>query len=122
MSNPTFLQSLMIQQAEAKSRYETLSEIIAQFQENESPTRPLTGLGALIKTRRIELGLSQEELGKQVGYTSGGGVSVLRVERETIRPRPERLKRFSEILGLDHEAMLALISAAEVSDFPTEQD
>ncbi|MDO8147505.1 helix-turn-helix transcriptional regulator [Isoptericola sp. b515] len=57
-------------------------------------------LGQAIRERREELGLSQEQLGKQAGYGTGAGVSVSRIESGTTRPGPRRFEGIALALQL----------------------
>lgn len=55
-------------------------------------------LGDTIKKRRQELGLTQEELAKKVGYSTKD--SICRIEKGLINVPANRITAFSKVLGL----------------------
>lgn len=58
--------------------------------------------GEMIRSLRDSKGLSQQELGELVGYgASGAGISILRIEKQSVVPRPKRIDSLAEVLGAD---------------------
>ncbi|WP_291571417.1 helix-turn-helix transcriptional regulator [Clostridium sp. UBA4548] len=51
--------------------------------------------GLVIKLKRIELGLSQDEFGNAIGVSRQ---SVSLYERGKLIPRPEKMKKISDVL------------------------
>lgn len=109
----SYLTDLLIKQAEAKSRYDTLTEILEAYNRGERIPQPATGFGMVIKDRRKEFGFTQTQLGEAVGYTGGSAVSISRVESETLTPPPDRIKKIAEVLDLDYTELLALSGQEE---------
>lgn len=60
----------------------------------------LEALGLVIREHRLDVELTQEELGRAAGYGQGAGVSVSRIENGFTRPSDERLEGLAEQLGL----------------------
>jgi transcriptional regulator with XRE-family HTH domain len=58
-------------------------------------------LGPLIKRLREEKGWSQRKLGEEAGYGSGASISILRIEKQGVVPRPRRLDELAEKLDVD---------------------
>jgi len=53
----------------------------------------------LIRDRRIAMGLSQEELGRRMGYTSGSAVS--QYETGARNPKIETLEKIAKALNIE---------------------
>lgn len=56
-------------------------------------------IGDRIRQKRIEMGLSQDELAQKVGYSSRS--TVAKIEKGTRRPQVEDLKKIAEVLNVD---------------------
>lgn len=56
-------------------------------------------VGRNIKQRRLELGMSQSELAKKMGYKTKG--SIAKVECGVEVPRKEKVERFAKALSCD---------------------
>lgn len=71
--------------------------------------------GEMVKNLRITAHLSQQELGERVGYSdSGAAISILRIEKQGVVPRGDRIKALAEALGADPEEFsIAAESARE---------
>ena len=64
-------------------------------------SKPASPLGALIRSERIKLGLTQEQLGERLGI-SKAGVSAIELDRNPFaRSHGRRLEKMAEALGLD---------------------
>ena len=73
-------------------------------------------LGDLLKQKREELGLSTRQLGERAGLD---GVTVLRFEQGAFAaPRPDKLARVAEVLGLSLADVYALADYAVPADLP----
>jgi len=66
------------------------------------------GIGDRIRSRRTELGLSQEELAKKVGYSSRSTVN--KIEKGTRNPKTDDVKKIASALKVDFEYLLGDIS------------
>jgi len=77
-------------------------------------TSPPESFGELIRRLREEQGLSQQELGERAGYETGAGISILRIEKQGVIPRPKRLDALAEQLGV--EARILREAAAREQD------
>lgn len=64
-------------------------------------------LGAAIRRRRLALGLTQVEFGRRVGYLTGAGVSISRIENGGTWPQTDKLTRIASALGTDVTTLLA---------------
>lgn len=62
-------------------------------------------LGPLIKRLREESGWTQRELGEKAGYESGAAISILRIEKQGVVPRPRRLDELAKQLGVEPQAL-----------------
>lgn len=68
---------------------------------------PRPTLGEAIRQRRLELGLTQEELAERIGDGVGQNY-VSQLERDKVKlPRAERLARIADVLGLKLGDLLA---------------
>lgn len=73
-------------------------------------------LGDLLRQKREELGLSTRQLGERAGLD---GVTVLRFEQGAFAaPRPDKLARVAEVLGLSLADVYALADYAVPADLP----
>lgn len=73
-------------------------------------------LGDLLRHRREELGLSTRQLGERAGLD---GVTVLRFEQGAFAaPRPDKLARVADVLGLSLADVYALADYAVPADLP----
>ncbi|NJO81530.1 MAG: helix-turn-helix domain-containing protein [Blastochloris sp.] len=68
-----------------------------------------TDFRAWLKRRRLERGLTQEELGELVGYAAQ---TITKIEGGKRRPSPQLARRLSEVLELAHEEHAAWMAAA----------
>ena len=74
-------------------------------------------LGELLKRKREELGLSTRQLGEIAGLD---GVTVLRFEQGAFAaPRPDKLARVAEALGISLADVYALADYAVPDDLPS---
>lgn len=62
------------------------------------------GIGNRIKNRRIELGLTQEELAKRMGYTSRA--AICKVESGSDNITSERVTKFANALGVSESYLM----------------
>lgn len=62
------------------------------------------GIGDRVRSRRTELGMSQEELAKKVGYTSRSTVN--KIEKGTRNPKAEDVKKIASALNVDFDYLL----------------
>ena len=67
-------------------------------------------LGQVVRGLRDRRGMTQEELGRKAGYSTGAGVSISRFESGLLRPGPERFAGVAEALGLTPEELEARAS------------
>lgn len=66
-------------------------------------------LGQFIKQRRIELGLSQEELANKVGYTSENSRATIgKIESGKQDVTVTKLRLFAKVLDVDIETLVTL--------------
>ena len=73
-------------------------------------------LGDLLRRKREELGLSTRQLGERAGLD---GVTVLRFEQGAFAaPRPDKLARVADVLGLSLADVYALADYAVPADLP----
>lgn len=63
-------------------------------------------LGDVVRQLREEKGMSQQELGERAGYETGAGISILRIERQGVVPRPKRMNALADALGVDPEVLI----------------
>ena len=74
-------------------------------------------LGHVLRARREELGLSTRQLSAQVGVND---VTIVRIERgEFAAPRPDKLSRLAEGLGLRLADIFAMADYVAPSELPT---
>jgi transcriptional regulator with XRE-family HTH domain len=74
-------------------------------------------LGALLKQKREELGLSSRQLGELAGMD---GVTILRFEEGAFAaPRPDKLARVAQALGLTLADVYAMADYAVPDDLPS---
>ena len=74
-------------------------------------------LGAFLRQKREELGLSTRQLG---AITDVDGVTILRFEQGAYAaPRPDKLARVAEALGLSLADVYAMADYAVPSDMPS---
>ncbi len=92
---------LLIQQAEAKARYETITKLLQEFDNHKEPTTD-TPIGVMIRDARTNRNLDQKTLAEMVGYGVGGHVSISRIETGKAVPAARNLKAFADALGLDY--------------------
>lgn len=62
-------------------------------------------LGPLIKRLREEKGWSQKKLGEEAHYESGAAISILRIEKQGVVPRPRRLDELADALGVEPQML-----------------
>lgn len=67
-------------------------------------------LGPLIRRLREEKGWSQRHLGEMAGYESGAAISILRIEKQGVIPRPGRLDALAQQLGVEPHRLRAAAS------------
>ena len=68
-----------------------------------------TMLGSFVKQRRLELGLSVQQLADRAGMTTGAIYMIERGERR--RLQPETISALSRGLGVTPDVLLSLISS-----------
>ena len=74
-------------------------------------------LGALIKDRRLKLGIGLREAGRRTGIDDG---LLSRMESGAIlTPAPDKLARIAEVLGLNLSDIYALADYAVPADLPS---
>lgn len=62
-------------------------------------------IGLLIKQKREELGLTQEELAKKVGYKSRASINKIELQRDI---PIKKLKPIADVLGIDIHVLVGL--------------
>lgn len=62
------------------------------------------GIGARIRSRRIELGLTQEELAKRMGYTSRAAICKVESGQDNITS--DRISKFANALGVNESYLM----------------
>jgi len=67
---------------------------------------PAEAIGRLVRDRRLEKGLTQDELGRLAGYGAGAGVAISRFENGQLQPAAERLERIAEALGTSWDELV----------------
>ena len=72
-------------------------------------------IGELIKNNRIELGLSQDQLAKLMGFKSS--TSIFKIEKGIASITIEQLQEFSKILRLDFEEVLKTLLLNGANEF-----
>lgn len=72
-------------------------------------------IGELIKNKRIELGLSQDQLAKLMGFKSS--TSIFKIEKGIASITIEQLQEFSKILRLDFEEVLKTLLLNGANEF-----
>jgi len=74
-------------------------------------------LGAVIRTRRQDLGLTQVNLGEKAGYAKGPGaaVSINRIENGRTMPGAEKLAAIGLALGTDADGLLSQATADDIA-------
>ena len=65
-------------------------------------------IGERIKARRIELGWSQRELAKKMGYKNHSVIA--RIEAGAHDLPQSRVDQFAQVLGMSHALLLGLVS------------
>lgn len=65
----------------------------------------LMGIGANIKKRRLELGLSQQELADLMGYKTRS--TIAKIESECNDITQKKIYRFSEVLNIPYEKLIS---------------
>ena len=76
-----------------------------------------TALGQVLRARREELGLSTRQLSAQAGVND---VTIVRIERgEFAAPRPDKLSRLADALGLRLADIFAMADYVAPSELPT---
>lgn len=88
--------------------------------DGRSPTESDFLVGSKIKTRRRERGLTQQELGREIGVT---GAQIHRYEAGTTRIAASRLIAIAEALNVDAQALLAVgqeQSAEKAGQYPAQ--
>ena len=76
----------------------------------------MVNIGQLIKNKRLELGMTQEELAHKVGYKTKGSIQKL----ENTRDMPiKKLKPIAEALGIDVKVLLGWDDVEEEKAAPT---
>lgn len=79
-------------------------------------TTPGESLGPLVRRLREEKGWTQEQLGEMVGYESGAAISILRIEKQGVVPRPRRLDELAKHLGVQPEVLREAAGREGASD------
>lgn len=77
-------------------------------------------IGNLIKLRRTELGLSQEELAEKCGYTNRSTIS--RIESGDRDVPVKQLKKIAAALGMDAEDLVVEAYKTALKDRPRQKD
>jgi transcriptional regulator with XRE-family HTH domain len=76
-------------------------------------------LGSTLRARREQLGLSQRQLGQKTGIDDG---TITRIEQGAfVAPRPDKLSRIADALGLSLADVFALADYAVPGDLPSFQ-
>jgi len=76
-----------------------------------------TALGHVLRARREELGLSTRQLSAQAGVND---VTIVRIERgEFAAPRPDKLSRLTDALGLRLADIFAMADYVAPTQLPT---
>jgi len=76
-----------------------------------------TALGQVLRARRQELGLSTRQLSAQAGVND---VTIVRIERgEFASPRPDKLSRLADALGLRLADIFAMADYVAPTQLPT---
>ena len=98
---------LLLQHAEAKARYVTLTKILEELDQEEIDMMPppkveLVGnFGEAIRDARKRLGYTQEQLSKLVGLSpNGGGVMISRYENGLVIPSKRTMEKLERALNL----------------------
>jgi transcriptional regulator with XRE-family HTH domain len=74
---------------------------------------PQTALGRAIRLRREELGISQEELGLELGYDQGW---ISHIENGRTNPAYGTVDRLARALGWPLSQLVALAESVETAD------
>lgn len=67
-----------------------------------------TSIGHFLKEKRVEVGLTQNELSKIFGYTSSQFIS--NIERDLAQPPLKTLKFYMRVLKISEEEMYSIMS------------
>ena len=78
------------------------------------------GIGNLIKLRRTELGMSQEELAEKCGYTNRSTIS--RIESGNRDIPVKQLQKIASALGMDAEDLVVEAYKTALEDRPRQKD
>jgi len=70
------------------------------------------GLGDKLKAKRLQLGISQAEFARRLGFDNNGYVSD--IENNKYAPKEEKLRAWTKELGMTWEEMQDLVFEAEV--------
>lgn len=97
---------LLIMQAEAKARYDTLTKILRDLNHSEDIHDEDVRIGTLIRDARKNLGLTQEAFATKIGLGVGGHVSVSRWESHQVTPSARRLEDISQVLDIPMDRLL----------------
>lgn len=77
-------------------------------------------IGERIRKRRIELGMSQEELGRLVGYTDRS--SITKIENGHNAMKRSKVMAFAEALNMDPIQLIGLSQDTQLKAFNYEMD
>ncbi len=75
----------------------------------------LTILGQTVRTFREALGLKQEQMAKQLGYTNGW---LSNLETGQLRPRPDQLTRIAEVLHIPVKVLVNIRDQLDLETMP----
>jgi len=96
---------LLLQHAEAKARYVTLTKILEDLDQEETDLMPppkvvlVDSFAEAIRAARKSLGYTQEQLAKMVGLSpNGGGVMISRYENGLVIPSKKTMEKLERAL------------------------
>ena len=78
------------------------------------------GIGNLIKLRRTELGMSQEELAEKCGYTNRSTISRIEIGNRDVPVK--QLKKIAAALGMSMEDLVVETYQSEIENKPRQKD
>lgn len=72
------------------------------------------GLGEKLKAKRLQLGISQTEFARRLGFDNNGYVSD--IENNKYAPKEDKLRAWAKELGMTWEEMQDLVLEAELEE------